>query len=180
MNKRFLNKLDTDFENGNTYRKIFLQIWCTKSIIYNLNNLIFHAIYFVSLYYFDFAASKNSAALQEELESLFVSFSDNIQLEVEQTKNEINSKAYAIEEVRYGRNYWIPLKWMLKVMSFFGRLWVKCWRRWYQARIVPSLWHPLLYLASHQLQRKQVKQDSPSLRNKYLQLPHIVGLNQKQ
>ena len=47
-----------------------------------------------------FTASKNSAALQEELESLFVSFSENIHLEVEQTKNEMNSKASAIEEVR--------------------------------------------------------------------------------
>ena len=30
-----------------------------------------------------------------------MSFSDNIQLEVEQTKKEMNSKASAIEEVRY-------------------------------------------------------------------------------
>lgn len=47
----------------------------------------------------NFVASKNSAALQEELESLFVTFSDNIQLEVERTKNEMNLKASAIEEV---------------------------------------------------------------------------------
>ena len=51
-------------------------------------------------WFFYFIASKNSAALQEELESLFVSFSENIQQEVEQTKNEMNSKASAIEEVR--------------------------------------------------------------------------------
>ena len=56
---------------------------------------IFHDL-FLFIY---FKASKNSAALQEELESLFVSFSENIQLEVEQTKNEMNSKASAIEEV---------------------------------------------------------------------------------
>lgn len=65
------------------------------------NILFFHTFEIVLYDNFNFAASKNSAALQEELESLFVSFSENIQLEVEQTKNEMNSKASAIEEVGF-------------------------------------------------------------------------------
>ena len=94
MNERFLNKLNNDFENGKPWRqrhplKVSEFIRIIIIFLRGLHYLLVH-----------FAASKNSAALQEELESLFVSFSENILLEVEQTKNEMNSKASAIEEVR--------------------------------------------------------------------------------
>ena len=112
MNKRFLNKLDIDFENGKIITEIsskFIDI--VKHLILSTEDCYFSRIFHVLFLLICFKASKNSAALQEELESLFVSFSENIQLEVEQTKNEMNSKASAIEEVR------LRLKLQLKCLS---------------------------------------------------------------
>lgn len=44
---------------------------------------------------------KNSASLGEELEGMFQSFSDNILKEVEATKDEMHTKALAIEVVGF-------------------------------------------------------------------------------